>query len=391
MELLLYTQCRGPRDFRSVRSPPGLAPRLGQWKETSVLICYAHRYGNLSANNRRLTLAQIYQWISVNFSYYSMAEGYWQNSIRHSLGLHKNFVRIERSKHGQGKGHYWGIRHGQEHLFVPEERHRRHRAPATDMSSGNLQSIHGSTDCSSPEGGVSTASNTEQASKAPDLRNNMRQDCPDNTTHSPHGTNAPALFDKEEDLQQGAFSHAPPTTSIKSRLPRKHDSSLSSPGPRSHREGAPSGAKANVAVDNRRHILLDNTPIAHVDPAQLTLQAGIGRSHPRLDRAGTEIARMRKSHGKVRTKYKRITDFRVTPLNPSLRRRDFTLGNSSNPSKYENPSENSPSLSPDWNLRNHRNNVRALLGSSSDPRSPSDQRLTLPSHFSSKPVGFVSL
>jgi forkhead transcription factor HCM1 len=49
----------------------------------------------LRAQNRRLTLAQIYKWISDNFVFYRLAESGWQNSIRHNLSLNKNFIKIE--------------------------------------------------------------------------------------------------------------------------------------------------------------------------------------------------------------------------------------------------------------------------------------------------------
>lgn len=63
-----------------------------------------HRYATLigmailSPNNRRLTLVQTYQWISDTFTYYSLTESDWQNSIRHNLRLNKDFVTIERSR-----------------------------------------------------------------------------------------------------------------------------------------------------------------------------------------------------------------------------------------------------------------------------------------------------
>ena len=60
----------------------------------------------LRANNHCLSLAQIYQWISDNFPYYSLTESGWQNSIRHNLSLNKNFIKIKRPSHDLGKGHF---------------------------------------------------------------------------------------------------------------------------------------------------------------------------------------------------------------------------------------------------------------------------------------------
>lgn len=74
----------------------------------------------LQANDRCLLLAQICQWISIHFPFYNLADSGWQNSIRHNLSLNKNFIKIERPSHNTGKGHYWGVKPGQEHQLIYE-------------------------------------------------------------------------------------------------------------------------------------------------------------------------------------------------------------------------------------------------------------------------------
>jgi hypothetical protein len=74
----------------------------------------------LQADGRCLLLAQIYQWISIHFPFYNLAESGWQNSIRHNLSLNKNFIKIKRPLHYPGKGHYWGIKNGREHQLIYE-------------------------------------------------------------------------------------------------------------------------------------------------------------------------------------------------------------------------------------------------------------------------------
>ncbi|KAG7754230.1 hypothetical protein KL947_005040 [Ogataea haglerorum] len=69
----------------------------------------------LRAPGRKLTLSQIYQWISDNFKYYKKGEVGWQNSIRHNLSLNKSFAKTEKSK--DGKGHFWKIVDGYEYQF----------------------------------------------------------------------------------------------------------------------------------------------------------------------------------------------------------------------------------------------------------------------------------
>lgn len=74
----------------------------------------------LQADDRCLLLAQTYQWISVHFPFYDLAESRWQNSIRHNLSLNKNFIKTKRPTHLPGKGHYWGIKPGWEHQLMYE-------------------------------------------------------------------------------------------------------------------------------------------------------------------------------------------------------------------------------------------------------------------------------
>ncbi|ODQ46365.1 hypothetical protein PICMEDRAFT_58694 [Pichia membranifaciens NRRL Y-2026] len=69
----------------------------------------------LRSPERRLTLAEIYQWISDNFKYYKKGEVGWQNSIRHNLSLNKAFEKTEKSK--EKKGHFWQIVSGYEHIY----------------------------------------------------------------------------------------------------------------------------------------------------------------------------------------------------------------------------------------------------------------------------------
>lgn len=84
----------------------------------------------LSSTNRRLTLAQIYASISSQFPYYNPNDSGWQNSIRHNLSLHKNFIKVERPKDDPGKGHYWTVEPGTEGQFLKQ------KLPRKPQSSG---------------------------------------------------------------------------------------------------------------------------------------------------------------------------------------------------------------------------------------------------------------
>ncbi|KOS19114.1 Forkhead protein sep1 [Escovopsis weberi] len=87
----------------------------------------------LRSPQRRLTLSQIYKWISEHYSFYAPTDAGWQNSIRHNLSLHKSFIKIERSKDDPGKGNYWGIEPGNEHLFLKEKPSRKCVPTAENM------------------------------------------------------------------------------------------------------------------------------------------------------------------------------------------------------------------------------------------------------------------
>lgn len=75
----------------------------------------------MRAPNRRLTLAQIYKWISDSYSFYKADDAGWQNSIRHNLSLNKAFIKQERPKDDPGKGNYWVIEPGMELQFSKEK------------------------------------------------------------------------------------------------------------------------------------------------------------------------------------------------------------------------------------------------------------------------------
>ncbi|KAI9342434.1 hypothetical protein BD770DRAFT_329823, partial [Pilaira anomala] len=71
----------------------------------------------LTSKERKLTLNDIYVWITENYPFYSNDTQGWQNSIRHNLSLHKAFVKIERDSNSQNpprKGCFWTIRAGKE-------------------------------------------------------------------------------------------------------------------------------------------------------------------------------------------------------------------------------------------------------------------------------------
>lgn len=89
----------------------------------------------LRSPERRLTLAEIYQWISNNFKYYKKGEVGWQNSIRHNLSLNKAFEKTEKSK--EKKGHFWQIVSGYEHIYCNIKESKRSGGTSTSTATTN--------------------------------------------------------------------------------------------------------------------------------------------------------------------------------------------------------------------------------------------------------------
>ncbi|SCU89172.1 LADA_0E14048g1_1 [Lachancea dasiensis] len=69
----------------------------------------------LQSEHLRLTLSQIYQWITLHFPFYKLSDYGWQNSIRHNLSLNEAFIKGDKSP--DGKGHYWQVKRGCEAKF----------------------------------------------------------------------------------------------------------------------------------------------------------------------------------------------------------------------------------------------------------------------------------
>ncbi|CCF58881.1 hypothetical protein KAFR_0F02850 [Kazachstania africana CBS 2517] len=70
----------------------------------AILICLAI----LQSPEGKLTLSQIYNWITTHFSFYRPKDSSWQNSIRHNLSLNEAFIKTEKSS--DGKGHFWEVK-----------------------------------------------------------------------------------------------------------------------------------------------------------------------------------------------------------------------------------------------------------------------------------------
>ena len=89
----------------------------------------------LQAPDRRLTVAQICQWISDTFEFYRYSNKSWHRHISTNLYIHQQFIKQERPSGDPGNGFYWTIKAGAEHLFLDQASRVR---SDTDMETAKL-------------------------------------------------------------------------------------------------------------------------------------------------------------------------------------------------------------------------------------------------------------
>lgn len=72
----------------------------------------------LNSPSNRLTLKEIYHYISSNYPEFTAKKKGWQNSIRHNLSLNKAFYKEPKLKGTPGKGSYWTINHTEAKMIL---------------------------------------------------------------------------------------------------------------------------------------------------------------------------------------------------------------------------------------------------------------------------------
>ncbi|KAK4540915.1 hypothetical protein LTR36_008423 [Oleoguttula mirabilis] len=338
----------------------------------------------LRAPNRRLTLAQIYKWISDNFAFYKTSESGWQNSIRHNLSLNKNFIKQERPKDDPGKGNYWAIKPGEERPYLLGKKNPIRRITNPDGSQymhGLPHEIGNFRPASAPAIGQFTLAPNpvkKVESKAIDSAK-----FPDEADFSSDGTipaSDPALQDDEKDDATAMpppppthFRSSPPPADIGSSPPPMVDEperkDTPPPVPRFPSTSRSGGRRQKFAgLNDSGYWSSIESSAARGAAYQLTSEADTGRSRMKKGRAEEEIARIRSSSFDSPSKD-------VSHLNGTASQ--FC---SSSPLKEDNPLTPAvifkrpvkppASVSPNTNLRNHRSRMKALLGSPAKPSSP---------------------
>ncbi|KAJ5953425.1 hypothetical protein N7454_000321 [Penicillium verhagenii] len=327
----------------------------------------------LRAPNRRLTLAQIYKWISDTFSYYKNSDPGWQNSIRHNLSLNKAFIKQERPKDDPGKGNYWAIEPGMELQFLKDKQVRR-----ATMSSLPLPAVP-SRDLMSKSQGASTT--TWMVPPPP-----IQQSAPakvssrdvDLSSDATLPASDPAL---QDDTDEGVHTTAHQTRPLRSSPPPAIRSSPPVAPPRFSRQGtpptptqaAPTPAprprkRKSITVNDSGYFSSLESSALRPNKAGHMLTSDLDIEPPRIKRgrAEEEIARIRSS------------SHDMSPGQPATRKEPSTMAGSSplrggyvsmlppplTPViKFKKPARPPPSVSPNTNLRNHRRKIQQMVNS----------------------------
>lgn len=349
---------------------------------TKPLISYAELIGMaiLRSPNRRLTLAQIYKWISDTFSFYKATDSGWQNSIRHNLSLNKNFIKQDRPKEDPGKGSYWAIKPGEERPYLMGKKNPVRRITNPDGSTyiHSLSSDIGFRANGTPAiGNFTLAPNPVKKTEAKVIDSAK---FPDDNDFSSDGTipgSDPALQDDDKD---DFSSMMPPPPHIRSSPPPADIGSSPPAMPHEERSGTPppvprfpstsrSGSRRQKfsGLNDSGYWSSIESSAARGAAHLLTSDVDIARPRLKKGRAEEEIARIRSSSFDSPSKgidFKKPTSHFASssplrednPLTPAV--------------VFKRPVKPPPSVSPNTNLRNHRNRMKALLGTPGNALTP---------------------
>ncbi|PNS15609.1 hypothetical protein CAC42_868 [Sphaceloma murrayae] len=342
---------------------------------TKPPISYANLIGMaiLRAPNRRLTLAQIYKWISDNYKFYRVADTGWQNSIRHNLSLNKNFIKQERPKDDPGKGNYWIIKPGEEKTFMVKDRPLRPIKVGDSTFVQSTQHDFYNKTVSTPAVGSFTLA-PSSAAKRFDSKAVDSSKFPDDNLSS-DGTlpaSDPALGDEDQDTMPPPASRnmrsSPPAEDIKSSPPPL----ISEPD----RTDTPPGAKRTNGRkpvfgggmnDSGYYSSIESSVPRAVGYANVMPTSEADRPRHKRGRAEEELARIRSSSYDSPSKengHRRKISVHFDMSSPKREHRAGAAPATPAAVIFKRPALPPASISPNTNLKNHRARMQKLLGDS---------------------------
>lgn len=337
----------------------------------------------LRSPHRRLTLSQIYKWISDNYKYYNAQEAGWQNSIRHNLSLNKAFIKQERPKDDPGKGNYWAIEPGMEQQFLKEKPSRKSTSGAENvpvMSSSRLEpaqldsivfsegmpSLPPVMPAQSSSGHLSLPPQAPPQSAA-EVSSDATIPLSDNAAQEDQSDKANL---REIPLDVSTCSPMPAAMQSSPPIPRHIEQRSRTPPPMA-RITASSGTRTHKrkhasmdnAVDDSGYISSLDSSVMRANQGNRLLTSEADRPRIKRGRAEEEIARLRASSYDSPTKCRSL-GFAPPSSSPLRQVNDANRHNPLTPAvKFKPPPKPPASVSPNTNLRLHRETVSHMLNS----------------------------
>lgn len=328
----------------------------------------------LRAPNRRLTLAQIYEWISTTFAYYrDDSKQSWHNSIRHNLSLHKAFTKQERPKGDAGKGSYWVIEPGMEGQFFKDKNRRSNNVSHMTMNANVMRHEPQKLPQPMPEI-VAPTPPMVQSTEPP--RPQTAPALPELSSDATLPASDPALNEHETvEFEEHALPMAPkssPPDAINSSPPvvtSKHHRAISSPSTRPRPASSSHRPKLSFSkVDDSGYFSSIESSVLR--PKQnavvLTSELDIEPMRRKRGRAEEEIARIRSSSHDITPSHARFhsVSFENNQSSSPVRVSPGTRMNPVTPSiVFKKPVRPPPSISPNTQLHLHRKAMRDFANS----------------------------
>ncbi|KAI0400865.1 hypothetical protein F4802DRAFT_583221 [Xylaria palmicola] len=338
----------------------------------------------LRSPQKKLTLSQIYKWISDTYSFYNANDAGWQNSIRHNLSLNKAFIKQERPKDDPGKGNYWAIEPGMEQQFMKEKPSRKASVVSENV---HIMSMAPRVDYAHFEppylqDGLPSLPTVPQTQATPYLPNisqapTLAAPEPSSDATIPLSDNISA-DDLGEKIQE---PDGPGPASLPSPLPPAILSSPPMPRCVNPESNTPPSANnmlwgSRKRSRGRKHVSMDASTSVDDSGYISSLESSVLRQQPNIFySSGTKQTRVKGGRGRAEDEIRRLRHSSYD--SPTKSRSHGTLPASSSPSRHSKqmpppitpvvkmkpPPMPTASASPNTNLQAHRDHVTSMFES----------------------------